>query len=276
MKKNMNVFLNLKMRFFSLLRLHKKAKNFEELIHSHSQEHPIEDAEKELLLNVLALKHVTAHDIFTPRADIVFINKDIEEADLKNLLKNTGFSRFPVIKDVLDDVVGILDVRDLIRIDMAPVNLKKIIKEPFFIPPSMRILDLMIEMRDRGLHMAIVVDEYGGVDGLVTLDDIIEEIIGEIQDSEDRLVLQQIVQKSDNSYILSGRVSVEQFEEEVAPILIPEERREDIHTVGGLLFYLAGRIPTKGEVIQHGSGYEFEILEADARRIKRVCVKKLS
>ncbi len=272
----MHIFPNLMRRVLSLLHLNKKAKNFEELIQSHAQDHPIEDAEKTLLLNVLALKYVTAHDIFTPRADIVAIDKDIEETELKKLLKNTGFSRFPVIREVLDDVVGILDVRDLIRIDTSPMHFKKIIKEPFFIPPSMRILDLMVEMRDRGLHMAIVVDEYGGVDGLVTLDDITEEIIGEIQDSEDRLILHKIIKKPDQSYILSGRVSVEQFEEEIAPILMEEEKREDIHTVGGLLFYLAGHIPTKGEVISHPSGYEFEILEADARRINRVCVKKLS
>lgn len=271
----MNLFLNIKTRFVSLL-TGKKAKNFEELIQKHSQEHTIEDEERTLLLNVLSLKHVTAHDIFTPRADIVAISKDISETELKDLLKNTGFSRFPVIKETLDDVIGILDVRDLIRIGVSPSHFKKITTEPFFIPPSIRILDLMIEMRDRGLHMAIVVDEYGGVDGLVTLDDIIEEIIGEIQDSEESLSLQQMIRKPDGSYILSGRMSVERFEEEVESILIPNERKENIHTVGGFLFYLSGRIPAKGEIVRHNSGYEFEILEADARRIKRICAKKTS
>lgn len=272
----MNPFSNITQRILSFFKLNKKAKNFEELIQTHSQTHTIEDAEKTLLLNVLSLKHVIVHDIFTPRADIASIDCNIKEAELKSLLKNTAFSRFPVVSKTLDDVVGILDVRDLIRINTSPEHLNKILKEPFFIPPSMRILDLMIEMRDRGVHMAIVVDEYGGVDGLVTLDDIIEEIIGEIQDSEDQLSLYQIANKSDGSYLLSGRVSVEQFESTVGLILQEHERREDTHTVGGLLFYLTGRIPSKGEVIEHHSGYEFEILEADARRIKRICVKKVS
>ena len=270
------LFGNIKNKVSTFFSAEKRTQNFEEIIVNHSQDNEIEEEEKTLLLNVLSLKNVKVCDILTPRADIVFIQRDVTDEEFKDILKKTGFSRFPVVKETLDHVIGVLDVRDFIRINGTVGQLKKILKEPFFIAPSMRILDLMIEMRDRGIHMAMVVDEYGGIDGLVTLDDITEEIIGEIQDSEERLAQNQIIRISDNEFVLHGRVSIESFEAEVAKILLPEERKEDIHTIGGLLFYWTGRIPSKGEIIKHESGYEFEILDADTRRIKRVCVRFVS
>ena len=142
--------------------------------------------------------------------------------------------------------------------------------------PSMRVLDLLLEMRQSRLHMALVVDEFGGIDGLVTIEDLVEEIVGEIEDEHDVLEGPKLVSRGDGTMLADARATIEEFEEEFGPVLSDEERDEDIDTLGGLLTILAGRVPLRGEVIEHeSSGIVFEVLESDPRRVKRVRLRSL-
>jgi len=141
-----------------------------------------------------------------------------------------------------------------------------------FVAPSMKVLELLLEMRVKRAHMALVVDEYGGVDGLVTIEDLVEEIVGEIEDEHDQNDEPQLVPAADDSFIADARVTVETLEETVGTLLDDDER-EDIDTLGGMVFALAGRVPIRGELIRHPSGVEFEVLEADPRRIRRLRVR---
>jgi magnesium and cobalt transporter len=138
------------------------------------------------------------------------------------------------------------------------------------VPPSMRVLDLLLQMRDTGVHMAIVVDEYGGTDGLATIEDLVEEIVGEIQDEHDKILPPQISEVREGTLEADARVEVEELEDRLGVELLDAERREDVDTLGGLIFTLLDRVPARGEIVRHPSGIEFEVLEADPRRIKRL------
>ena len=148
-------------------------------------------------------------------------------------------------------------------------SLEAILRKPLMVAPRIRVLDLMLQMRQQRVHMALVVDEYGGIDGLVTIEDLVETITGEIDDEHDDEETPMVTERPDGALDLNARLPVEDFEKRVGPILSEDERDADIDTVGGLVFTLAGRVPAKGEVISHPSGLEFRILDADARRIRR-------
>ena len=153
-----------------------------------------------------------------------------------------------------------------------PFDLRSILRRVLFVAPSMRVLDLLLEMRRTRLHMALVVDEFGGVDGLVTIEDLVEEIVGEIEDEHDVDEGPKLVPASDGTLIADARTTIEEFEARVGPILNDEER-EQIDTLGGLVFALAGRVPSRGELVFHPTGLEFEVLDADPRRVKRLRVR---
>jgi magnesium and cobalt transporter len=155
----------------------------------------------------------------------------------------------------------------------APFDLKAITRRMLFVSPTMRILDLLLQMRLARVHMALVVDEFGGVDGLVTIEDVVEEIVGDIQDEHDVDDI-DIIERPDGSLIADARTEIEDFEERVGPVLT-EEERDDIDTLGGLIFNLAGRVPSRGEVVRHSSGIEFEVIDADPRRVKRLRLRHL-
>ncbi|HAE00791.1 MAG TPA: magnesium/cobalt efflux protein, partial [Rhodospirillaceae bacterium] len=183
-------------------------------------------------------------------------------------------SRYPVHRDSLDDVLGMVHIKDVLAATTEPkenFSVRAVMRKVLFVAPSMRVLDLLLQMRMNRLHMALVVDEYGGIDGLVTIEDLVEEIVGEIEDEHDIDRGPKIEHKPDGTWIADARLDIEDLEKRLGPILTDEERQEDIDTVGGLVFTLAGRVPIRGELIPHEeSGLEFEVLEADPRRIKRV------
>lgn len=258
------------------------AEAIEELIEEgevEEPEEPISAEERILLLNILKLRGRTAADVMVPRADIVSAPADITLDRLAALLVEEGHSRLPVYREILDDVLGLVHMKDVLvhlaRRDQ-PFDITKMLREVLFVAPSARLLDLLLEMRLKRVHMALVVDEFGGIDGLLTIEDVVEEIVGEIEDEHDQEEQPKLVERPDGTVLADARATIEEFEERIGPVLSEAEREEHIDTLGGLVFSLAGRIPKRGEVVKHPSGLAFEIVDADSRRIKRLKVKNLS
>ena len=234
---------------------------------------PIGSDEKLMLANTLKLRHVTAYDVMVPRADIVSLDIKTGLDEVLDTLIEGAHSRMPVYRENLDDVVGLVHIKDVLPFTRGskPFDLAKILRDVAIIAPSMRALDLLLEMRLTRVHMAVVVDEFGGIDGLVTIEDLVEQVVGEIDDEHDVVQGPSLVERPDGSIIADARTEIEEYEERIGPILSEEEREEDIDTLGGLVFYLADRVPTRGELVLHPhSGMTFEVLEADPRRVKRL------
>ncbi len=249
--------------------------SFEELLEQHDdRETPIDPDERALIDNILNVGEETAYDVMVPRADIVSVPVDTNLDDLVAIMSRQPHSRYPVHRESLDDVLGMVHIKDVLAATTEPrenFSIRKVMRKVLFVAPSMRVLDLLLQMRMNRLHMALVVDEYGGIDGLVTIEDLVEEIVGEIEDEHDVDRGPKIERKPDGTWIADARLDIEDLEDRIGPVLTEEEREEDIDTIGGLVFTLAGRVPIRGELIPHeASGLEFEVLEADPRRIKRI------
>ena len=250
----------------------------EELIEEREEsDQPINEDERLLLANIFELRDRTVHDVMVPRADIVAIEGETALSDIIDVITGEGHSRLPVYGETLDDAMGFIHAKDVLAWRGAEANFSpsRILRRVLFVAPSMQVLELLLEMRVKRAHMALVVDEYGGVDGLVTIEDLVEEIIGEIEDEHDQNDDPALTPAADGSLIADARVTIEHLEEIVGPILDYDEEREDIDTLGGLVFSLAGRVPIRGELIRHSSGVEFEVLEADPRRIRRLRLRGL-
>lgn len=244
----------------------------EELIELEDEGGDANAEELTLFRNVLSVRDVTVDDVMVPRADVKAVDVETTIADVAKVMSACGHSRLPVYRERLDDVIGMVHIKDLLACweeDQA-MGITKIVRKPLFVAPSMPVLELLLQMRVQRLHMALVVDEFGGIDGLVTIEDLVEEIIGEIEDEHDEDTGPGLVRKGADVIDVDARLRIEDFEAEAGPILTDDERDEDVDTMGGLVFYLAGRVPGRGEVIGHESGIEFEILEADPRRIRRI------
>jgi magnesium and cobalt transporter len=236
------------------------------------------DAEERALLgNVLRLRGITAYDVMVPRADIMAIPESHSLPETIALIQTEGHSRYPVYRDGLDDIIGMVHIKDVfaaIGKDEKAFALSDVLRRPLFVVPSIPVLDLLLQMRQARVHMALVVDEYGGIDGLITIEDLVETIVGDISDEHDEVQAQQITERPDGALDLDARTPIAAFEEKLGNVLTDEERAADIDTVGGLVFTLAGRVPAKGELVSHPSGLEFRILEADPRRIRRLRVRR--
>jgi magnesium and cobalt transporter len=246
----------------------------EELIEEREEaELPIDAEEKVLLANILELRGQTVFDVMVPRVDIVAVDVKTSLFDLINVVTKEAHSRVPIYRDNLDHVTGMVHIKDVLawRGEDDVFSLPKILRKVLFVSPSMQVLELLLEMRAKRTHMAMVVDEFGGVDGLVTIEDLVEEIVGEIEDEHDRTDEPELVQRPDGSVDADARAALEELQNVLAPIMGDEEW-EDSQTLGGLVVDLAGRVPIRGELITHASGIEFQILDADPRRVKRVRV----
>ncbi len=228
--------------------------------------------ERVLLANVLRLRGRAANDVMVPRADIVAIPVDLSLEQLLGKIRLEGHSRLPVYREQLDEIVGMVHIKDVFGYVGRPeqFQLEPILRKPLMVAPQVPILDLLLQMRQARVHLALVIDEYGGIDGLVTIEDLVEEIVGDIADEHDEIAVPMIVERPDGALDLDARLSIEAFETRLGPVLTEDERAADIDTLGGLVFTIAGRVPTRGEVVSHPSGLEFRILEADARRIRRI------
>lgn len=232
--------------------------------------------EKTLISNILELRDECAADIMIPRADIIAINHDITKKELFTLLSERQYSRLPVYKNTLDNVIGSIHVKDIMATIAREeqLNIQDLVRNVPIVSPSIKMLDLLLQMRITRKHMVMVVDEFGGIDGLVTIGDLIESIVGEIDDEHDPDDHTEIVVDIDGTVTADARVDLDEFEDVFGDILTEEERDEN-DTLGGLIFFLAERVPARGEVIKHKSGMVFEIIEADPRRVKRLHISEI-
>ena len=238
----------------------------------------IDDGTKNIFKNVINLNDKCIEDVMIPRADIAAVPDDIKINDLIYFINKTKHSRIPVFEDNLDKIIGMIHIRDLFekinnkgRNNRTQKLQKNITRKILFSSPSMKIVDLLLKMRSEQIHMSIVVDEFGGTNGLVTIEDLVEEIVGEIKDEHDFEEIEEIKKISKKTYDVSARLTVRDLEEKIG-IFFSDDEKEDIDTVGGLVFNLLGKIPSRGEVITHKSGLEFTIQDADTRKIKRILV----
>ena len=232
--------------------------------------------ERALIGNVLRLRDMTADDAMIPRPDIVAMKADLTLDAALALIREEGHSRMPVYREHLDDVIGMVHIKDVFGFtdDPATFSLEKILRQPLLVAPQIRVLDLLLQMRQTHTHLALVVDEYGGIDGLVTIEDLVETIVGDISDEHDEVEGPMLTARADGAYDVIARLPVEAFEERFGRILSSEERNADIETVGGLVFNLAGRVPARGEIITHPAGVEFLVLDSDAMRIRKLRVRR--
>ena len=228
--------------------------------------------ERQMLRNLLHFGEQTAGDIKVTRGDIVAVPADIGFDDLVRAFADAGHSRLPVYGDSLDEVVGMIHIKDVFEANCDPNrdrSVQALIREPLFIPESMGVLELLARMRGQRMHLAIVVDEFGGTEGLVTIEDVVEEIVGEIEDEHDIEEGPGLLTMLDEGvWEADARLELDDLREAVDRRLTAED--EEVDTVGGLAFLLAGRILQPGESVQHPSGWRIESTDADSRRIKRV------
>jgi CBS domain containing-hemolysin-like protein len=266
--------------------------------------------ERAMLHNILRFREVRVEDVMVPRADIEAVDQDITIAELMVIFEDSGRSRMPVYNESLDDPRGMVHIRDLLayvtkqarnkrrtsakaapangekparapkaEFDLGRVDLSKtvaeagIIRQVLFVPPSMLAADLMARMQADRTQMALVIDEYGGTDGLASLEDIVEMVVGDIEDEhdDDEAMIQRV---SDDVFIADARVELEELAKAIGPDFDIRDQLEDADTLGGLIFASLGRIPVRGEVVQAVPGFEFHVLDADPRRVKRVRVTR--
>jgi len=250
--------------------------SIEELLEEHpGPESQAESAERTLLRNVLEVGDLRVGEIRVPRADMIAVPADIEFAALVKVLIEAEHSRLPVYREVLDDVIGMVHIKDVLPylVGREGFALDRILRRVLVVPPSKIVLDLLREMRNTRVHMAVVVDEYGGVDGLVTIEDLVEQIVGEIDDEHDEQDGLHLVERGPGVYEAHGRCAVEDLERKFQLRLINPDDNDPVDTLGGLIVGQLGRVPMRGEVVEHPAGLVFEVTDADMRRVKRVRIR---
>ena len=230
--------------------------------------------ERDLLMNLLRFGSLNAEDAMVPRPDIVAVEESATLEDIVEMIRQGGHSRMPVYRDTLDEIVGMVHIHDVMSYwgGIKEFQLPQIIRPLLFVPQSMPVVDLLAKMRISRLHMAVIVDEYGGTDGLVTIEDLVEEIVGEIEDEHDVVSTPALSISPDGAVEADARTEIEALESHFGVQLRDNEFDEDIDTVGGLVSRLAGRVPLRLDRLSHPSGLTFEIVDADPRRVKRVRV----
>ncbi len=239
--------------------------------------------ERHMLRNLLGFRDVRVDDVMVPRADISAIDLATFGEDVLAVFVESGHSRLPVYRETLDSPVGMLHLKDVIAARRKPAkaaDIEPIMRDVLFVPPSMPALDLLLKMQATRTHLALVIDEYGGTDGLVTIEDLIEEIVGDIEDEHDDVGGAPLRQTGAGVWRASARVSLETLETVLGNSVFDETVFEDIDTLGGLVFAIAGRVPQRGEIISHllpdGPPVEFVIRDADPRRIKSLDIKLMA
>jgi magnesium and cobalt transporter len=235
--------------------------------------------ERTLLTNIRTMRGQRVADIMIPRADIMAVAENATLEEMTEVFREGAHSRLPVYRETLDDPVGFVHVKD-VALALAfgttkadPFQISDFTREMLVIPASMHTGRLMQRMQQSRIHMALVVDEYGGVDGLVTIEDLVEQIVGDIEDEHDEAEVAAWRREAPGVYIANARAELSDFEAEAGVDLLPDDLDEEVDTLGGLVFMLSNRVPERGEVIAHPDGHEFEVIDADPRKIKRLRVR---
>jgi magnesium and cobalt transporter len=247
---------------------------------SDAVDRPLARRERSMMLNILNFGELKVADVMVPRADIIAIEAMTPLPDLVAIFRDAQHSRLPVYRDTLDNPVGMVHIKDLIGLAIPegegaphPKTIQDIRRDILFVPPSMPVVDLLVKMQASRIHLALVIDEYGGTDGLVSIEDLVEQIVGDIEDEHDTDEAKLIAPRKDGEFDASARADLEEVEKAVGFSLVDEEEAEEIDTLAGLVFSLVGRVPQRGEIVKHPAGVEFEVLEADPRRLKRLRVR---
>jgi CBS domain containing-hemolysin-like protein len=255
--------------------------------------------ESRMLKNILSLRERRVDDVMVPRTDIIAVQQDVPLGDMLKVFKDAAHSRLVVYNDTLDDPVGMVHIRDMIAfmmtqaavnteadasrgephpsgldlaaIDLAmPLSATKIIRTILFVPPSMPAIDLLAKMQATRIHLALVIDEYGGSEGIVSIEDIVEEIVGEIDDEHDEAAAKTVIRQSDGSFVAVGRASLKEAVAVIGPEFDIGNAAEEVDTIAGYIVALVDRVPVRGELVPGPGAFEIEILDADPRRVKRV------
>ena len=254
--------------------------SLEEVIEESERESPAISAQERVMLgNLLRFGDLRLSDVMVPRADIIAVDESQTLDELVELFREAQHSRLPVYRDTLDDPTGLVHVKDVLaRLNpeddcyrLEPATIAQLRRPILFAPPSMRALDLLLKMQQTHTHLALVIDEYGGTDGLVSIEDIIEEIVGDIADEHDEADV--IVKQDGDGVIADARMDLDDFKLQTGHDLEVADGDQDIDSLGGLVTSLLGRVPQRGEIVAHPGGYEFQVLEADPRRVRRLRVK---
>ncbi len=238
---------------------------------------PVGPQERLMLINILRFGELRVDEVMVPRADIVAVEARASFDEVMGAFREAGHSRLPIYRDSLDDVIGMVHIKDLFKYWGAAESfaLSGVVRKVLFVAPSMPVLDLLMQMQTNHLHLALVVDEYGGTDGLLTIEDLVEQIVGEIEDEYDVAAGPFLLERPDGTLEADARTPVEDLERRLGFNLLTADLEEYVDTLGGLVFSLVGRVPQRGELIHHPSGIEFEVLDADPRRLKRLRVRNL-
>jgi CBS domain containing-hemolysin-like protein len=244
---------------------------------------PEADAPVDIVDQAEAFKTLRVYDVMTPRADIVAVEIGSAFADVLARFLEAEHTRMPIYRETLDDPVGQVHIKDVFKLlaneRLRPTDdeavLRRLRREILYVPGSMRAADLLVRMQASRVHMALVIDEFGGTDGLVTIEDVIEAVVGDIDDEYDEVAPAQVVSRAGGVFDADGRAPLDDLEAALETPLATADQEEDIDTLAGLVGALAGRVPQRGEVIAHPAGFEFEITDADPRRIKRVRIRKV-
>jgi CBS domain containing-hemolysin-like protein len=259
--------------------------SLEEVIEESDRESPALSAQERVMLgNLLRFGELKVHDVMVPRAEIIAVDETIGLADLLMLFREAQHSRLPMFRETLDDPTGLIHVKDVLGLLEAEAGgayclspnarITELRRPILFAPPSMRALDLLLKMQASHTHLALVIDEYGGTDGLVSIEDIIEEIVGDIADEHDEIA--GGVKLDGDGYIADARMDLDDFKTETGHDFLVEDGEDeverDIDSLGGLVVSLLGRVPLRGEIVNHPDGSEFQVLEADPRRVRKLRV----
>jgi CBS domain containing-hemolysin-like protein len=258
--------------------------SLEEVIEeSDRQSTELSPQERRMLSNLLKFGEMRVGDVMVPRADIVAVEEQTPLKELIESLRREQHSRLPIYRETLDDPIGLVHVKDLLSLveigadgtmRWPDVPISKIRRNILFVPASMPALDLLLQMQTTHMHLALVIDEYGGTDGLVSIEDLVEEIVGDIDDEHDVAEAPQLKALPDGGWEADARIDLDDFREQTGLELGPEGEDEEVDTLGGLVVSLLGRLPQRGEIVPHPSGVEFEVLEADPRRVKRLRLRR--
>jgi magnesium and cobalt transporter len=253
--------------------------SLEEALEQSERQNPeLARRERVMLANLLKFGELRVDDVKVPRADIVAVEESITICELIAKFREAQHSRLPIYRETLDDPVGLVHIKDVLGLgELGPdgimrwpdVPVAQVKRDILVAAPSMPVSDLLVRMQTTQIHLAVVVDEYGGTDGLVSIEDLVEEIVGDIGDEHDVDESPHLAKLDDGSYEADARLDLEDFTEQTGITLEPPDPEEDVDTLGGLVVSLIGRVPQRGEIVSH-SGFEFEVLEADPRRIKRL------